>query len=92
MEDESENFDVPDSESSLEEEPAADEVGETQQDSQPESESVTYQVIQESAEPRPFLETQFDDYSVTEGLLLALVLLAFLSACVRIIKEGFSWL
>ena len=90
MEDESENFDVPDSESSLEEEPAADEVGETQQESRPES--VTYQVIQESPEPRPFLETQFDDYSVTEGLLLALVLLAFLSACVRIIKEGFSWL
>lgn len=41
---------------------------------------------------RPFLTTEFSDYSVTEGLLLALLLFTFLSVCVRVLKEGFFWL
>ena len=41
---------------------------------------------------RPFLTTEFSDYSVTEGLLLALLLFSFLSVCVRVLKEGFFWL
>ena len=41
---------------------------------------------------RPFLTTPFEEYSVTEGLLLLLLLLAFVSVCLRIIKGGFYWL
>ena len=41
----------------------------------------------------PMMETPFADYSVTEGLLLVLVLwLAVLNPCIRMIKGGFSWL
>lgn len=38
------------------------------------------------------LTKSFDEYSTSEGLLLALLLIAFLSACLRIIREAFSWL
>lgn len=40
----------------------------------------------------PALETPFEDYSVSEGLLLLLLVLLLLSWCVRMIKGGFSWL
>ena len=43
-------------------------------------------------DPRPFLTTPFEEYTVTEGLLLTLVLCAFISAVVKILKEGFYWL
>ena len=41
---------------------------------------------------RPFLTTPFEEYTVTEGLLLLLLLLAVVAACVRLVKGGFSWL
>ena len=40
----------------------------------------------------PFLTTPFADYTVTEGLLLTLLLLAFLAFCNKVVKGGFSWL
>ena len=40
----------------------------------------------------PFMTTSFQDYSVTEGLLLLLLLSVFIAACARMLKEGFSWL
>lgn len=40
----------------------------------------------------PALTTSFQDYTVTEGLLLLILLAAFAAACVRILKGGFQWL
>ena len=40
----------------------------------------------------PAMTTSFQDYTVTEGLLLLLLLGAFVAACARMLKEGFSWL
>ena len=40
----------------------------------------------------PALTTSFADYTVTEALLLLLLLSAFISACARMLKGGFSWL
>lgn len=41
---------------------------------------------------RPVLTTSFEDYTVMEGLLLLLLLLAFAAACAKILKGGLSWL
>lgn len=41
---------------------------------------------------RPLMTTSFRDYTVTEGLLLLLLLSAFVAACAKILKGGFSWL
>lgn len=41
---------------------------------------------------RPFLTTSFEDYSVTEGLLLLIVLILVIRVFANIIKGGFSWL
>lgn len=41
---------------------------------------------------RPFLTTPFEEYTVTEGLLLVIVLCLFASAVVKLLKEGFYWL
>lgn len=48
--------------------------------------------IQEDVTPHPFLSTPFDDYTVTEGLLLLILLLFFIAGCIKLLKEGFSWL
>ena len=49
--------------------------------------------IAENTAARPLMETPFDDYSVTEGLLLLLVLwLEVINPCIKILKGGFSWL
>lgn len=40
----------------------------------------------------PALTTSFADYTVTEALLLFLLLAAFVSACARMLKGGLSWL
>lgn len=50
---------------------------------------LTVQIVED---PRPFLSTPFEEYTVTEGLLLAVLLCLFISALVKIIKEGFYWL
>lgn len=41
---------------------------------------------------RPFLTTDFADYTVTEGLLLLLLVLAVVMICVKMLKGGFYWL
>ena len=46
----------------------------------------------ESAVMHPALETPFEEYTVTEGLLLLLLVLVIVSWCVKMIKGGFSWL
>lgn len=50
------------------------------------------ETIQQDVEPHPFLTTNFEDYTVTEGILLLALLLAFISICFKMLKEGFSWL
>lgn len=40
----------------------------------------------------PALTTSFADYTVSEALLLFLLLAAFLSACVRMLRGGLLWL
>lgn len=40
----------------------------------------------------PFMTTSFQDYNVTEGLLLLILLSAFVAACAKMLKGGFSWL
>lgn len=47
-------------------------------------------VAAESA--RPFLTTPLNDYTVTEGLLLCILLFLVLGKIAKIIKEGFYWL
>ena len=49
---------------------------------------VVVSVIQE----RPFLTTNFNEYSVTEGFLLLLLLAAFVAVCFKLLKGGFYWL
>lgn len=49
--------------------------------------------IAEHTAVHAMLETPFEEYSVTEGLLLILVLwLAVIQPCIKMIKGGFSWL
>lgn len=40
----------------------------------------------------PALTTSFAEYTVTEALLLLLLLSAFISACARMLRGGLSWL
>lgn len=41
---------------------------------------------------RPALTTPFEDYTVTETLLLLLLLSAFAAVCFKMLKGGFKWL
>lgn len=41
---------------------------------------------------RPFLTTNFSDYTVTEGLLLFILLAIFAIVVIRILRRGFRWL
>lgn len=50
------------------------------------------EIIQKDVSPHPFLTTDFADYTVAEGLLLMALLLAVISLCLKLLKEGFSWL
>lgn len=53
---------------------------------------LTYaETIQQTLD-HPALTTSFQDYTVTEGLLLLILLAAFAAACVKILKGGFQWL
>lgn len=51
-----------------------------------------YTVIITQTLYHPALTTSFADYTVTEALLLLLLLSAFISACARMLRGGFSWL
>lgn len=48
--------------------------------------------IQLASDGKPLLTTPFEDYSVSEGLLLLLLLSLFLSACYKILRGGLQWL
>lgn len=41
---------------------------------------------------RPFMTTNFQDYTVVEGLLLLILVLVVVMICVKMIKGGFYWL
>ena len=41
---------------------------------------------------RPFMTTPFEEYTVSEGLLLLILLAVFVMWCVKIVKGGFYWL
>lgn len=43
-------------------------------------------------EPHPAMTTDFADYTVSEALLLLLLLSAFMAACIKMLKGGFAWL
>lgn len=54
---------------------------------------VETEIIAEVVEPeRLLLTTPFEEYTVSEGLLLILVLLVVLSFCGRLLKGGLFWL
>lgn len=55
-------------------------------------EDVFGEVVEIVEEPRYFMTTPFEDYTVTEGLLLLLLLLAVILLCIKIVKGGFFWL
>lgn len=50
----------------------------------------TVEIVAE--EVRPFLTTDFDDYTVSEGLLLVIVLLMVGKFCIDLLRRGFYWL
>ena len=50
------------------------------------------ETIQTQLTPHPFLTTPFEEYTVTEGLLLLLVLAAFAGCCIKLLRRGVSWL
>ena len=52
----------------------------------------TVEVIGEVVEERLFLSTPFDDYTVTEGLLLMILFALIIPQLIRIVKGGFFWL
>ena len=52
---------------------------------------LTYAETVQQTLDHPVLTTSFQDYTVTEGLLL-LILLAAFAACIKILKGGFQWL
>ena len=53
----------------------------------------TEEVFAEVVEPdRLFLTTPFEEYTVSEGLLLMILLLAVVMICVKMVKGGFFWL
>lgn len=67
------------------------------------TESIDTTELQETVEPVPvevvvsfpdrsFLDTPFDEYSVTEGLLLLLFLAVFVAAVAGLLRRAFSWL
>lgn len=53
-----------------------------------------YEVVAEVVElpERPFFTTPFEEYTVTEGLLLLLVVAFVIRWIIGMLKGGFSWL
>lgn len=48
--------------------------------------------IQAEVTGHPLLTTPFEDYTVTEGLLLLLLILAFVAGMLKVLRGGISWL
>lgn len=51
-----------------------------------------HQIAEVVTDPRTFLDTPLEEYTVSEGLLLMILFTLFVSACWRMIKGAFSWL
>lgn len=51
--------------------------------------NVADEVVETTAADRPFLSTPLDDYSVTEGLLLTIMLLLIAGFIWKMIREAF---
>jgi len=49
------------------------------------------EIIQQTVN-HPLLTTPFQDYTVTEGLLLLLLLCFFIRICMNMVRRAFSWL
>ena len=65
----------------------------TTTDEQAEPVAEVIQVIEVVDLDRPLMTTNFDDYTVTEGLLLLLLLFLFVKEFIlKPLKGGFSWL
>lgn len=47
---------------------------------------------EEVIEDRYFLTTPFEEFSVSEGLLLCIVLVIIIKGFISLVKEGFRWL
>lgn len=47
---------------------------------------------EEVIEDRYFLTTPFEEFSVSEGLLLCIVLAIIIKGFISLVKEGFRWL
>ena len=62
-------------------------------DFQPDSEAkeIYLEIVAQTLD-HPALTTSFSDYTVTEALLLFLMLSVFISACARMLRGGFLWL
>ena len=67
---------------------------ETESDTEPTEQQQEPQTVEVTVttESRPFLSTDFSDYSVSEGLLLCIFLVLLVNAIFRILRRGFSWL
>lgn len=50
-----------------------------------------YTIIDDTNKPNILLETSFDEYSVSDGLLLIIVIILYLCGLWIIIKNGFKW-
>ncbi len=51
----------------------------------------TVEIIEQTVN-HPLLTTPFQDYTVTEGLLLLLLLCVFIKACMTMVRRAFAWL
>lgn len=56
-----------------------------------ENEEVVAEIVEVDID-RPFLTTPLNEYTVTEGLLLLILLILVINWVVKIVKGGFSWL
>lgn len=55
----------------------------------PVAETVIAEVVEVD---RPFLTTSFEEYTVSEGLLLVIALLMVGKICIDLLRRGFYWL
>ena len=53
--------------------------------------ALSLEALQDTA-IHPALTTPFEEYTVTEALLLLILLALFVSACARLLRGGFTWL
>ena len=57
-----------------------------------ETEDEVHQIAEVVTTPRPFLETPLDEFTVSEGLLLCILVVMIINALVRMVRGAFFWL